>query len=69
MNAPNAPRRLAKLLRELLDAGRFETIADVADALKTRAARLHLRYTADDVTQAIALVGSNRPIVGSEADA
>jgi hypothetical protein len=56
-------RLLAKLLRETLATDSFDTLADLTDVLKTRGARLHLRLTADDISEAYRLVGSNRPLV------
>ena len=58
-------RLFAKLLRELLATERFASLADVTDALKTRAARLHIRATADDISDAYRLVGSNLALVST----
>jgi hypothetical protein len=55
-------RLLAKLLRELLDSNRFENLADLADALKTRCAKLKIKYREDDVTAAMKMLASNRQI-------
>ena len=55
-------RLLAKLLRELLttsDARACDSVGDVVDALKWRCARLHIRWTHDDVNEAMRLVSSN----------
>lgn len=53
---------LAKILRQLLADERFETLADVKDALKTRCARLRIRYVGAEVDRALELVGSNHPL-------
>jgi len=57
-------RRLALILRELLAGERFETLADLTDAVKRRCSRLRLPCTPDLVNAAYRLVGSNRPLVG-----
>jgi hypothetical protein len=54
-------RLLAKVLRDVLDADRFATSADLLDAFKYRLARLGIRYEPDDVHAAIRLVESNTP--------
>ena len=59
----NTPRLLAKLLREIVSGETFDSYADLIDALKTRASRLHIRYEPDDITTAIAWVESNRELV------
>lgn len=56
-------RLLAKVLREVLQADRFESLADLTDVLKTRAARLHLRVTTDEIGGAFHVVGSNVTLV------
>lgn len=59
----NSPARLiAKVLRDVLAAESFDTYADLFDALKYRLARLRIRWTADDLTAAVALVESNRKV-------
>ncbi len=58
-------RLLAKLLRELLKAERFDTLADLTDALKCRCAPLHIHPTADDVNAAYRLIESNTTLVPS----
>jgi hypothetical protein len=57
------PRLLAKVLRDLLATETFATYADLVDALKTRLARMRVRWTNDDITRALDLVGSNRQIL------
>ena len=37
-------------------------LADVVDNLKGRAARLRIRWTPDDITAALWMVGSNREL-------
>jgi hypothetical protein len=57
-------RILAKMLRETLNsAPDATTYADVVADVKARAGRIRLKWTADDVSEALRLVGSNRPIV------
>jgi hypothetical protein len=65
MNVENKARFLAKLVRSLLHDERFETIADLTDALKFRCARLHIPCSNDDITAAYRLIGSNRALVES----
>lgn len=61
----NAPARLlAKLVRELITRDRFESWADLTDALKCRCARLRIRPTPDDISEAFRLVESNTALVG-----
>lgn len=63
-NADQLPSRLiAKVLREVLAAESFASLADLVDALKTRLARYRLRWTPDDLTAALDLVGSNRRLL------
>jgi hypothetical protein len=53
-------RQLAKLLREIpID----DQLANVVADLKTRAARLRIRWTPDAISEALRIVGSNRQIV------
>jgi len=56
-------RLIAKLVREVLSTGPFETLADLTDAVKTRCARLRIPCTADDVSTAYRVIGSNRELV------
>ena len=60
-------RQLAKLLRELLDQAPHATLADVVDDLKTRAARLRIPCSPDDISGAFWLVGSNTKLLAAEA--
>jgi hypothetical protein len=62
-NTTTNDRLIARVLREVLATERFETIADLKDALKARCARLRIRYQPDDITRALDLVESNRPLV------
>jgi hypothetical protein len=60
-------RLLAKLLRELLatpDACACDSLGAVADALKWRCARLHIRWTNDDLNSAFTMIASNTPLLG-----
>jgi len=50
------PRLLAKLLREVIAGQDYRTIADVVADLKTRAGRLRIRWTTDDIRDALAMV-------------
>jgi hypothetical protein len=54
-------RRLAKILRDVLAGERFDTVADVVDALKYRCAALRIAWTPDAITEAVRLVASNHP--------
>lgn len=63
-NRPASEQRLlAMLLRELLKAEQFDSLADLTEALKRRCARLRVRYTNDDLNEALRLVGSNTPLL------
>lgn len=61
---PNS-RIIAKVMREVLEAEAFETLADLSEATKVRCARLRIPYTADAITHAMALIGSNRSLTGT----
>lgn len=50
---------IARVLREVVRTESFETLADLSDALKTRLARLRIRWTNDELRGALRLVGSN----------
>jgi hypothetical protein len=56
-------RLLARLIRELLHGETFDTLADLADALKFRCARLKVRWTPDDISEAFRLIETNTPLV------
>jgi hypothetical protein len=60
------PRLLAKLIRELLTAERFATIADLSDALKAQCGRLKIRWTTADINAAFRLILSNTPLLAIE---
>jgi hypothetical protein len=63
-NADHLPSRLiAKVLREVLAAESFASLADLIDALTTRLAQYRLRWTPEDLTAALELVGSNRRLL------
>jgi len=62
MPPENHSRLIAKLIRELLNAEDFDTLADLVDVTKTRCARLQIRWTNDDLTRAMTLIASNRPL-------
>lgn len=58
-------RLLARLVRVLLAREYFETVADLTEALKCECARLHIRWTPDDINAAYRLIESNRPLPGA----
>jgi hypothetical protein len=53
---------LVALTHEVLNVGTFESISDLADAVKTTAARLKIPYDGDAVAKAIRSVHARRPI-------
>lgn len=55
-------RLLAKLIRDLLRVDTFDTLADLADALKYRCAALKIPWTPGDITDAFALIETNTPL-------
>jgi|SRR5215831_11902272 len=59
-------RLVARLLRDVLASAPFETLADLADALKFRSAALRIRITNDDINRGLWLVGSNRDLVSQQ---
>jgi hypothetical protein len=59
-------RLLATLIRDMIRAESFASLADLTDALKFRCARLRIPWTPDDISAALQWVGSNRPLVTSE---
>ena len=59
----NQSRLIARLLREVLRDESCETLADLVDLLKMRCAKLRIPYPAQAVSEALALVGSNRELV------
>ena len=54
---------LVALLHETLNAEEFESIADLCEALKTRAARLRIPYDAATIANAVERVYHCRPLV------
>lgn len=66
-DAPNQTRLIARLVREALASQRFETMADLTDAVKTRAARLRIRVSPDAVGDAYRLIASNTVLVKDRA--
>jgi len=56
---------LAALVHELVKAEPFDTLSDLSEATKRRAARLRIPYTCELVTEALTIVGRTRPLVGS----
>ena len=57
-------RLLAKLVRALLQAESFDTLADLTEALKCRCAALRIAWTNDDIGHAYRLIASNTPLPG-----
>ena len=64
MQAEKTDKRpvLVALLHELLNVEQFPTIADLCDALKTRAARLRIPYDVDSIAEALVIVHRSRPL-------
>jgi len=56
-------RLLAAIVHDVIDRDGFTTIADLADAVKARCARLRIPYDAATITAAIALVARTRPVL------
>jgi len=56
-------RLLAKLIRELLAQEKFTHFADLTEALKCRCARLKIRPTNEDISDAFRLIQSNRALI------
>lgn len=50
-----------RLASAAIQTGRYETVADLADAVKTQCARLKMPYDAHQVDHAIAVVSSRLP--------
>lgn len=61
--APHRAPVLVAVVHGVLNAQRFESIADLADAVKRAAARARIPYDADGITAAIAFVEHSRAIV------
>ena len=57
---------LVALLHELLNGEDFATIADLADGLKTRAARLRIPYDPERIADALVTVYRTRPLLLSD---
>jgi len=60
-------RLLARIVRSLLASEHFDSLADLTDALKFRCARLHVRWTNEDLNGAYRLIASNTPLPGLSA--
>lgn len=54
---------LVAVVHDVLNAETFDTIADLCDVVKTRAARLHIPYDATAMTAALTAVKHARPLV------
>jgi hypothetical protein len=61
--APYRRPILVALLHELLNGEEFATIADLADALKTRAARLRIPYDPAGIADALGTVHHSRALL------
>lgn len=56
-------RLIAKLLRDIIREQSFDTLADLADVLKTRCAKLKIQYSPQALSEALAVVASNHSLV------
>lgn len=54
---------LAAIVHDTLNAETFDMVADLIEAVKTRAARLRIPYDATAITEALAAVGRTRPLL------
>jgi hypothetical protein len=63
-DSPTPSRLLARLVRVLLAREGFETLPDLTEALKLECARLHIRWTPDDISAAYRLIASNTALPG-----
>lgn len=62
-NQETKTRLIARVIRELLKAETYETLADLTDALKCRCVRLHVAWTDDDINAAYRLIDSNTHLI------
>lgn len=60
-------RLLAKIVRGMVAQDHFDDLGDLTDALKYRLARLKIAWTPEDISGALAVVGSNLPLVQPES--
>lgn len=60
---------LAALLHDLLQGEDFTSVADVADALKWRAAKFRIPYDGGRISEALVSVGRTRPVLAGLAAA
>jgi len=56
-------RLLAKIVRNVLARESFDSLADLTDALKFECSRLKIPYTPQDISQAFAMIESNKALV------
>lgn len=56
---------LTALVHELLNAERFETLSDLFEAVKSRAATLRIPYEGEVLTTAVRNASYTRPVVAS----
>jgi hypothetical protein len=61
-NDDGRTRLMAKLVRDVLSAETFTSLADLTEAVKSRCAKLHIAMTPADLTQAYRLIESNYPL-------
>jgi hypothetical protein len=54
---------ISAVVHDVLKTDQFESLSDLAEAVKTRCARLKIPYHAGVVTEAIHLVERTRPVV------
>jgi hypothetical protein len=56
---------IARIIHTLLETEHFDSIADLADAVKWKLAQLRIRWTNDDLDRAYRLVATARPLPGA----
>ena len=54
---------IAAVLHELLNREQFGSLADAAEALKCSCARLRVRYTGEQIAEALRSVAHTRPVL------
>ena len=60
---------LAKLLRDTMRAGSFESYADLMDAWKAALAKARIAWTNDELAEAMTMVESNTPLLWTKREA
>jgi hypothetical protein len=66
--ADSHARLLARLVRVLLARDHFATLAELTDALKRECDRLRIRWSNDDINDALRLIESNRALPGQRLE-